>query len=162
MTNLPAIVEANTIDDIEPTSDGELEQKLESTQGVKREYLLLRILGLDHDTILKVLDSEDYLSYWKKDKNFSNILKQSKKLGKTHQDEAITLVRQSNKVTMVAMEQLLARKLLQEVIDDKPMFIKTHLGREVYNRMMNQLDSVGKKNDTGAWEEMIFRRGTTT
>lgn len=145
--------------DIVTTEEASLEEKLDTVQGVKREYLLFKMLGISHDTILKLLDTDDMLDHWKKDKNFKAVFKTAGKLSRQHKGEVISLVRQGSRQIAIAIERLLLQRVMKEALTGEYLLLKTHVGRDAYSKSIQGAEQTGQESP-GLWEEMILRRKT--
>ena len=120
----------------------ELKEELKGFAGNKRKYLLMRIAGIDSTAMALEAVGANKHNYnrWCMDSEFTDVHKRVLELKKDHRDEAIRALRKDNQFFAALLEREIVDKLREEVEAGIYSLAKTHLGREVYTRLMSELD----------------------
>jgi hypothetical protein len=111
--------------------------------GHRRTFLLMRISGLDVDLSrqLSKVTKGTYNSWFKND-TFVGVHQKLPELAQNYRQEAIQLLRRDNQLEAVLLESKIVQKMKEEIESGEYVIIKTHLAREVYSKLMADLDAV--------------------
>lgn len=109
--------------------------------GNKRTFILMRVSGLDTNLAMGLVGvSRGTYNSWFKNDTFNAIYSQVPDLIVDHRDEAVQLLRRSNQLEAVLLEGKMIRRIKEEIDSGQLVFTKTHLAREVYSKLMTDLD----------------------
>jgi len=126
--------------------------------GHKRTFVLMRVSGLDSNIAMNLIGvSRGTYNSWFKNDIFSAIYSQIPDLIIAYRDEAIQLLRRGNQLEAVILEGKMIRKIAEELDTGDLKFTRTHVAREVYNKLVSDLDKVPSLNVKEiTWEQKIF------
>lgn len=118
-----------------------LKDELKGYSGVRREFLLYRITGIDSETTRKLLRVKlsTYRS-WFKNKEFVALYRRLDELNVDYEHEALRLLRRINQRSAVVLERRMVAKMTREIATGKPFLIRTNLGTAIYNKLMGDVD----------------------
>lgn len=134
-----------------------LDEHLTGLIGKKRKFILLRISGLDLDTCLATAGvTRSAYGKWTMEDKFSAVYTQWEELAGDHREEAIRLLRKENQLAATLLEREIIDKLREEVATGILNLAKTHLGREVYSKLIAELDKPPTKVEL-SWEQRILQ-----
>jgi len=134
-----------------------LKQILSHLDGRQVQFLLLRIVGVDKQAALGSLAiPEGTYKRWVAQKKFQEVYRQREELNAEYRDEALLLLRERNYALVVSLECELLEKMREEIRDDKPVFAKTHLGREVYTKLASEMSTKPQIQHL-TWEQLILQ-----
>lgn len=121
----------------------------------QKKYLLLRISGIDTSLALS-MSKGDRLQYnnWMKNQSFTSIHKRLPELESKYKQEAAQLLRRNNQLEAVLLEGTIVEKMKAEIESGDYDLIRTNLAREVYSKLMAELDQQPKV-PTQTWEMKI-------
>ena len=126
--------------------------------GNKRQFVLLKVSGVDSNVAMTMVGvNRGTYNSWFKNDTFNAIYKQVPDLIMEHRDEAIQLLRRSNQLEAVVLEGKMIRKIAEELETGDLKFTRTHVAREVYNKLMSDLDKnpiLNVKELT--WDQKIY------
>jgi hypothetical protein len=124
--------------------------------GNRRKFVLLRIADMSVDSALEVcgVKKKTYYSWLADDAVFAPIYRQRDMLSGTHKQEAIRLLRRENQLSAVLLEGQIIQKIQEEIISGEYQMIKTPLAKEVYTKLISNLDYEPKVHleDNRSWE----------
>ncbi|MDX9803696.1 MAG: hypothetical protein RBS96_06695 [Dehalococcoidales bacterium] len=133
-----------------------LKDIIKGTLPDQRRFLLCRIGGLDVTTAKKNVGiPEGTYNRWTGQERFKSIYRQLPELQEKYKLEAINLLRRDNQMSAVLLEAEIIQKLREEVDSGELVLAKTNLGREVYSKLMNDLDNQPKVV-SNTWEQRIL------
>lgn len=132
-----------------------LNEKIKSLTGNKRTFILMRIAGLDAD-FAKQLTGVTRGTYnsWFKNNGFSIVYHELPELIREHRQEAVQILRKDNQLEAVLLEGKILAKLKEEIENGEYVLVKTHLAREVYSKLMSDLDAVPQVKVL-SWQQRI-------
>lgn len=124
--------------------------------GTKRSFILMRIAGLDTDLSMKLTGvSRGTYNSWFKNEEFATVYHQIESLIANHRDDAIQLLRRNNQLEAVLLESKMISKIKDEIEAGHYDFTRTHLAREVYSKLMSELDKAPASIKRLSWEQRI-------
>ena len=132
-----------------------LKDELKEFTGNKRKFLLLRIAGMSRKVSWELcgIQKGTYNTWLQKD-SFINTHQRIEELAQEYKQEAIQLLRRDNQLSAILLEKSIIEKLRTEIADENYVLVKTHLAREVYSRLLNDLDSQPEEKKA-TWEDFI-------
>jgi len=132
-----------------------LRDELKPLTGNKRKFLLLRIVDMDVNTALTLCGVKrgTYNSWCQIDK-FVTLYRQRDRFAGEFKQEAIQLLRRDNQLAAVLLESEILSKLKEEIESGELSLTRTNLAREVYSRLMGDLDSQPKVQNL-TWAQRI-------
>ena len=118
-----------------------LNEELKGIIGRRRKFLLLRIADIDLETARKLckVPVGTYNS-WIKDENFRELYRRRDEFSVSYKIEAIQLLRRTNQLNAVLMEEKVIAKMKEEIESGNYDLIRTNLARAVYDKLMSDLD----------------------
>jgi hypothetical protein len=134
-----------------------LKEELKNITGNKRKYLLLRIADMDAKTSrdLTGIEQGTYNS-WLQQEEFVAIHRRINDLCSLYSQEAAQLLRRSNQFDAVLLEGKMLKKMKEELDSGEYDFIRTNIAREVYSKLMAELDATPKVLAL-SWEERMLQ-----
>lgn len=140
---------------------GTLREKIKPLSENRKRYLLLRIAGLDTAMSMKLVGiARNTYNRWFHNKTFSDLHKQLSDLEHEHRIEAIQMLRRDNQLEAVLLEGKIVKKMKDEIEAGAYDLVRTNLAREVYSRLMGDLD-VTPTTQILTWEQKIAQIFTT-
>lgn len=121
----------------------ELSEKVKLLTGNRRMFLLMRIAGLDPDVSRNLLGvTQGMYNTWLKNESFVELHRQIPELMGDHRHDAVRMLRKENQLEAVLLEGKIISKIKEELDNGDYKLIRTHLAREVYSKLMSDLDIV--------------------
>ena len=134
----------------------ELKDALVGITKDRRRFILFRVAGLDKNTALSTADvREKRYKSWLHDPKFVTAHRKIQELHETSREEAMRLIRRDNQMAATLLERDIIERLREEIDCGDYKLVKTHLGREVYSRLMNDLDQT-PAIQVNTWEQRIL------
>jgi len=131
-----------------------LDEGIKQFRGQKREFLLLRVSGLDKKQALITSGTPEgtYNNWLHKDPRFVVFYRRVDELSVSHRKQAITFLRRDNQLQAVLLEGKIIDRMKEEVESGEYVLLRTHLAREVYTRLLNEVDFQPAIRDL-TWED---------
>lgn len=140
---------------VTPVVKTSLKEELKAFTGKKRRFLLLRIADMDTDMAKKICNlSTSAYNYWCANSEFTEIYRRRDELSILYKQEAITLLRRENQLAAVLLEGKMLKRIEEEIDKKEYEFIRTNLAREVYSKLIADLD-ISPKALGLSWEQRI-------
>ena len=120
-----------------------LRDEIRDITGKKRKFLLLRIADVETATAKSLADvSEGTYNNWVGDTegSFSSLYRRRDELCADYKHEAIQLLRRDNQLHAVLLEEEIIKRMRYEIANDDYVLIRTNLARDVYAKLVNDLD----------------------
>jgi hypothetical protein len=113
--------------------------------------MLLRIADVDPD-IARKLSNVPLGTYnsWLKDEKFVALYRRRDSLAAEFKVEAVNLLRRNNQLEAVLLEEKIVAKMKEEIDKGEYKLVRTHLAREVYSKLISELD-VAPKSPGESW-----------
>lgn len=122
----------------------------------QREFLAMRIAGLDKRTTMTVLSiPEGSYKRWVSQPSFRDIYRRIAELSAEYKEEAIRLLRRNNQLAAVLLEKDIIQRMKEEIESGEYELVRTHLGREVYSKLVSELDKAPVYQSL-TWEQRIY------
>lgn len=118
-----------------------LRQEIKPLSGNRRRFLLLRITDMDTSPALKLVGVKlsTYHS-WLQNREFKTLYRRRKEFATDYKQEAIQLLRRDNQLEAVLLEGKVIAQMKIELESGEYSLIRSHLAREVYSKLMADLD----------------------
>ena len=121
--------------------DMTLREELKAVSGNKRHFILLRIADMDTAAARKLVGvTQGTYNSWLHNPEFAALYHRRAEFCGEYKLEAIQLLRRDNQLTAVLLESKLIRKMKEEVEKGEYELIRTNLAREVYSKLISDLD----------------------
>jgi hypothetical protein len=134
-----------------------LKDVLKGITGTPRRYLVLRISGVDKDKALEMVQSDKWgLASWKRSPLFLEIHQNVEHWKAEFKADAIKMVRRSTQLMAALFEREIIDRLFEELISGEYLLMKTQLAKEVYSKLINDLDTAPAVQHN-TWEQIIGR-----
>jgi len=118
-----------------------LKEELRPVIGNRRKYLLLRIVGTDPDTSRKLCNvKQGTYNSWLQNSTFISLHRRIDEFNADYKHEAMQLLRRDNQLSAVMLEGKIIQKMKDEIESGQYELLKTNLAREVYSKLINDLD----------------------
>jgi hypothetical protein len=133
-----------------------LKDILRGLNTLQKRFILLRITGLDPDTARKMSNIKlSRYNSWTNQPRFHLVYIRMEELIANKRDEAVNLLRRENQLSAIMLEEKIIKKLQEEVESGEYVLAKTNLGREVYTKLVNDLDFQPRTVGL-TWEQRII------
>jgi hypothetical protein len=132
-----------------------LKEELRGLSPNKRKYMLLRIAGMDTQPAIKLTGiTRGTYNSWMQQATFVTIHRRRDELTQDYRHEAIQALRRDNQLSAVLLEGQILAKMKEELETGEYRLIKSHLAREVYSKLMSDLDAIAS-TQVVSWEQRI-------
>ena len=134
--------------------DMNLREEVKSLSGNRRRFLLLRVADLDTKAALKLVGvARGTYNSWLQNSEFIDIYRRRDEFAGEHKQEAIQLLRRDNQLDAVLLEGRIIKEMKAELESKEYNLIRSHLAREVYSRLVSDLDIQPQTQIT--WEQKV-------
>jgi len=131
-----------------------LKEELKGFIGRKRRFLLLRISDVDIGTAMKLCKvPKPTYKAWLKEETFVTVYHRRDEFATEYKQEAIQLLRRHTQLQAALLEEKIIAKLQEEIESGDYVLTKTLLARDVYTRLMGDLDRQPIATTTLTWEQ---------
>lgn len=134
-----------------------LNEEIKGLIGKKRRFLLFRIAGIDTDVAKKLCKvSQGTYNTWTRLPNnrFVELYRRKDEFSTSYRHEAIRMLRRDNQLSAVLLEERIIQKLKEELDLGEYNLIRTSLARDVYSRLMGDLDAQ-PQTQVLSWEQRL-------
>lgn len=120
-----------------------LESVVSPLVGEQLRFILFRIVGMSVQQALGASKATQgkYNDWLRRNPEFGLINGYVRDLSKTHRAEAIKLLRRSNQLTAILLEEEIMDRIIREVQSGEYDLIKTSIAKEVYNKLIAVMDA---------------------
>jgi len=119
-----------------------LREEIKSLSGNKRRFFLLRIADMDTKAALKLCGVvRGTYNTWCQNQSFVEIYRKRQEFSEEYKQEAVRLLRRDNQLEAVLLEGKIVAKMKEELESGDYSLIRSHLAREVYSKLMTDLDA---------------------
>jgi hypothetical protein len=133
-----------------------LDEDIQPFRGLQRQFLLLRIAGLSRaDAFAAGSIKENTYDGWLCEPAFKALYRKVDTYSSEYQKQAIVLLRRSNQLKAVLLENKILDKMEDELKTGKYHIIKTEMGKMVYTRLLNDMDFQPQSETKITWEQRI-------
>lgn len=132
-----------------------LREEIKTLSGNKRRFFLLRIVDMDTKAALKLTGvTHGTYNSWCQQEDFVELYRRREELSHEYKQEAIQLIRRDTQLEAAFFEGQVILKMKEELESGDYNLIRTNLAKEVYSRLMGDLDAV-PKTPVLSWEERL-------
>ena len=134
----------------------ELKEELSQIRGVaKKKFLLLRMVDIETEVALKLCGvHKGTYNTWCNDRAFVEVHRRRKELTKDYRQDALHMLRKENQIAAILLEDRIVQRMREEVETGDYKLIRTGLAREVYSKLINDLDYT-PQNLSLTWEQRV-------
>ena len=122
-----------------------LREEIKTLSGNRRRFFLLRVADLDTKAALKLCGVvRGTYNSWLLNEDFVELYRRRDELAGDFRQEAIQLLRRDNQLDAVLLEATILRKMKADLEEDtlpEGSIVRTNLAREVYSKLMTELDA---------------------
>lgn len=119
----------------------DLKEELQVLSGRKRQFMLLRILDVGTEAARQLCGiSKGTYNTWLHNDVFVQLYRRRAELAITYKQEVLPLMRRSNQLQAILLEEKIIGKMKDEIKSGEYNLIKTNLAREVYSKLISDLD----------------------
>lgn len=120
-----------------------LREEIKTLSGNKRRFFLMRIADMDTKAALKLCNVvRGTYNSWLQNRDFVEIYRRRVEFNTEYKQEAIQLLRRDNQLEAVLLESKIIAKMKEEIEDGNYDLIRSNLAKEVYSKLMTELDAV--------------------
>lgn len=132
-----------------------LKEEIKPIIGNRRKFLLLRIADVAVSTARDICGiRKGTYNSWLQDPVFVALYRRRDELSAEYKQEAIQLLRRGSQLAATLLEEQIVTRLQEEVASGEYVLLKTNLAREVYSKLINDLDTT-PVSKTLTWEEKL-------
>lgn len=137
-----------------------LEDELKALGGRKRRFILLRIIDVGTEAARQLCGiTKGTYNTWLQNESFVEVHRRRAELSVEYKQEALRLMRRDNQLQAVLLEEKIINKMKEEIESGEYNLIKSNLAREVYSKLINDLD-YQPPNLSLTWEQRIQQLST--
>lgn len=137
-----------------------LRDEIKPLTGNKRKFFLLRIVDMDVNTALTLCGvKRGTYNTWLQGSVFVGLYRQRDSFSGEHKQEAIQLLRRDNQLAAVLLESNILAKMKEEIASGELSLVKTNLAREVYSKLITDLD-IQPQVKSLTWNERVLNLTT--
>lgn len=119
-----------------------MREEIKVLSGARRKFFLLRVADMDTDVAMKLTGvTRGTYNNWVRSKSFSELYKRRDELSAEYKQEAIQLLRRDTQREAALLESKIVAKMGEELETGEYKLLRTHLGREIYTKLMSDLDA---------------------
>jgi len=134
----------------------DLKEELQALTGRKRRFLLLRIIDVSTEEARRLCGiTKGTYNTWLHNEVFVELHRKKAELSIKYKEEALRMLRKNNQLQAVLLEEKILDKIREEIDSGEYVLVKTNLAREVYTRLLSDLD-VQLQVQSLTWEQRIL------
>jgi len=132
-----------------------LKEEIKALGGKRRRFLLLRIADVETNLARNLCGiTVGTYNTWLQSPEFVSLYRRRGELAAEYKQEAIQLMRRENQLAAILLEEKIIQKMKEEIESGVYELIKTNLAREVYSKLIADLDIVPKVHVL-SWEQRV-------
>ncbi len=133
-----------------------LREELKPLTGNRRKFQLLRIVDMGVNTALGLCGvKRGTYNTWLQNGVFVSLYRRRDEFAGSFKQEAIQLLRRDNQLAAVLLESKILARMKEEIASGELSLVKTNLAREVYSKLMTELD-IQPKVQSLSWDQRVF------
>ena len=135
-----------------------LKEELKDIVGKKRRFLLFRIAEVEAAIARELCQiPQGTYNTWtcETGSKFCGLYQRLDELSADYKQEAIQLLRRDNQLAAVMLEERIIGKMKDEIQSGEYNLIRTNLARDVYTRLISDLDAVPVINASMSWPQRL-------
>jgi len=118
-----------------------LKEELKTVSGRKRRFILLRVIDVGTEAARQLCGiTKGTYNSWLQNPAFVELYRRRAELAIEYKQEALQLLRRGNQLQAVLLEEKVINKMKDEIESGVYVLLKTNLAREVYSKLINDLD----------------------
>ncbi len=124
-----------------------LKDELKPFTGKKRRFMLMRVAEIEAEVARKMCDIPLGTYHgWLNSEDFAVMYRRVEEFTIEYKSEAIQMLRRDNQLSAVILEEQIINKMREEVTTGEYNLLRTNLARDVYTRLMGDLDAAAIKS----------------
>ena len=132
-----------------------LKEEVKTLAGKRRKFFLLRVADLDTDSARKLCGvAKGTYHSWLQNQEFTSLYRRRDEFAAIYKQEAIQLLRRDNQLEAVLLESDIIAKMKAELASGEYSLIRSHLAREVYSKLITDLDVV-PQTPLLSWQQRV-------
>lgn len=133
----------------------DLSEELKALGGRKKRFILLRIIGVETEAARQLCGiTKGTYNTWLQNETFKELYRRRADLAVEFRQEALRLMRRDNQLQAVLLEEKIVQQMAEEVKSGEYNLLRTNLAREVYSKLISDLDYQPKSLSL-TWEQRI-------
>jgi hypothetical protein len=127
-----------------------LKEEIRQLTGKKRRFYLMRVAEVEPDVARKMCGiAVGTYNAWLQNRDFVTLYRRVDEFIVEYKQEAIQLLRRDNQLAAVMLEEQIISKMREEVATGEYNLLRTNLARDVYTKLIGDLDVVPIKEASG-------------
>lgn len=120
-----------------------LKEEIKPIIGNRRKFFLLRVAEVDVSTARGICGiSKGTYNSWLRDPVFVSLYRRRGEFSSDYKQEAIQLLRRNTQLAAALLEEQIIKRMKEEIDSGEYSLLKTNLAREVYTKLISELDTV--------------------
>ena len=122
----------------------------------QKQYIVRRVAGLDTSSTRDLIGiARGTYNTWFHNEAFAEVHRQLQELSSKYKLEAIQILRRDNQLEAVILEGKIIAKMKEEVDAGEYNFVRTNLAREVYSKLIADLDKAPAGIQVLSWQQRV-------
>lgn len=118
-----------------------LEEQIKTIDGRKRQFFLLRVVGMGTEAARQLCGiTQGTYNSWLHNEAFAELYGKRAEFAAEYKQEALRLMRRTNQLQAILLEEKILAKMKDEIDSGEYELLKTNLAREVYSKLISDLD----------------------
>lgn len=118
-----------------------LEEQIKTIDGRKRQFFLLRVVGMGAEAARQLCGiTQGTYNSWLHNEAFAELYGRRAEFAAECKQEALRLMRRTNQLQAILLEEKILTKMKAEIDSGVYELLKTNLAREVYSKLISDLD----------------------
>ncbi len=124
----------------------------------QKQYIVRRVAGLDTSSTRDLIGiAKGTYNTWFHNEAFAVVHRQLQELSSKYKLEAIQLLRRDNQLEAVILEGKMINKMKEEMDSGEYVFVRTNLAREVYSKLISDLDKAPAGIQVLSWQQRVHQ-----
>jgi hypothetical protein len=122
----------------------------------QKQYIIRRVAGLDTKATRELIGiAVGTYNTWFHNEAFAAVHRQLRELSSQHKLEAIQILRRDNQLEAVILEGKIITRMKEEIDSGEYAFVRTNLAREVYSKLIADLDKAPAGIQVLSWQQRV-------
>jgi len=122
----------------------------------QKQYIVRRVAGLDTSSTRDLIGiARGTYNTWFHNEAFVAVHRQLQELSSRYKLEAIQILRRDNQLEAVILEGKIIARMKEEIDSGEYAFVRTNLAREVYSKLITDLDKAPAGIQVLSWQQRV-------
>ena len=124
----------------------------------QKQYIVRRVAGLDTSPTRDLIGiARGTYNTWFHNEAFVAVHRQLQDLASKYKLEAIQILRRENQLEAVILEGKMIARMKEEIDTGEYAFVRTNLAREVYSKLISDLDKAPAGIKVFSWQQRVHQ-----